>query len=454
MLRLQPLPIASITPGQNTMSSALAETLEATPAVDAAPILPTGQPFDEAFYLAHNPDVADAVATGGLRDGYQHWCLHGRDEARLPVAGYDEGSVVNPGWYLKVYPAATADLAAGRCQDAAQHYKTLGQFRGYLPNSFALRPANPTATHSRFGGLWLDQANAADLIEGKRQLGRLTLPQAEQLLGWTQNGYMILRQALPRRLVDRAAADLHRAYDGGFPQLRFECPALGGGYGPVRWDARVKQAPAKALDLHWWSAAIRALIFADPVRQALELLFERRVLASQSLTFLRGSAQGYHQDSLYVPFSLPTQFVASWIALEDVTVGGGELTYFPGSHRIAEHLYGDRYKTLWDARRELRRDSVFAEMFEYSEELERRCCDLGFKPASFMARKGDVLLWHADLVHGGLPISIGATRASVVTHYTPAEVAALPFELGRGAQRSHQGVASYGTQYYADQAPT
>jgi hypothetical protein len=431
-------------------SSSLNQATSGTQSVDAgnAPILPNGEVFDEAYYLQNNPDVADAVAKGVVQSGFEHWIAHGRSEGRFPGLLYNETDRVNVSWYLQVYPAALMDIDSGRARDAEHHYQTLGRFRGYLPNSYANRPPHPTATPSQFGGLWVDHANAADLIEGKRQIGRMTARQAMQLQSWAQNGYLILPQALPRKVVDRAAGELHRAYAGDFPQLRFECPSLGG-YAPMPWQPGVRDKPAKALDLHWWSQAIRDLIFADPVREMLELLFERRVMASQSLTFLRGSAQGYHQDTLYVPFSLPTQFVASWIALEDVTPGGGELTYFPGSHKLPEHLYGERYKTLWDARRELRRNSVYEEMQGYSGQLEQRCRDMGLSPASFMARKGDVLLWHADLVHGGLPISSQATRASVVTHYTASEVAALPCERGRSEQRAYKGVAQYGTQYYA-----
>ena len=254
---------------------------------------------------------------------------------------------------------------------------------------------------------------------------------------WRRRSWTPRRRSCPAR------------YDGKIEGLRFECPAVGG-YRPVPWDPAVKTSPAKALDLHWLSQPIRDLVFAGPLREFLELIFERRALASQSLTFLRGSSQGYHQDTVYVPFSLPTQFAASWVALEDVTPGGGELTYFPGSHRVPEYLYGDRFKTLWDAQRMLRRNSLREEMADYSEKLEGRSRMAGLSPKSFMAKKGDVLLWHADLAHGGLPIDVNKTRASVVTHYCPKEVASLTFERGRTAVRSHHDTAWYATGYYAD----
>ena len=42
----------------------------------------------------------------------------------------------------------------------------------------------------------------------------------------------------------------------------------------------------------------------------------------------------------------------------------------------------------------------------------------GLRERKFMARKGDVLIWHADLVHGGSPVrDLGRTRSSMVCHY-------------------------------------
>ena len=41
----------------------------------------------------------------------------------------------------------------------------------------------------------------------------------------------------------------------------------------------------------------------------------------------------------------------------------------------------------------------------------------------FRPKKGDVLLWHADLVHGGAPRERAElTRQSLVTHYCPVNV--------------------------------
>jgi phytanoyl-CoA hydroxylase len=416
---------------------------------------PTGIPglyshdFDEEWYLTEYPDVAEGVKTGAIASGYSHWLTSGRAEGRIAPPGYDEGTTFDAAWYLATYHAVRHDIETGRARDAQDHYARFGRYRGYLPNAFAPRPDNPAGFASHFGGFWVDQGNARDLIKGRLDLGRITEAEASLLEQWIAQGYVILPQALPADLVDRAAETLQRAYAGAIDGVLFECQTVGG-YNPIAWHEAVQTNPAKALDLHWLSQDIRDLIFAHPIRSFLELVFDRRAMAAQSLTFLRGSAQGYHQDTLYVPFSLPTQFIASWVALEDVQPGGGELTYFTGSHRLPERPFANRYKTLWDAQRMLRRNSLREQMQNYSADLERASREANLTADRFMAKKGDVLLWHADLAHGGLPISNTATRSSVVTHYCPEEVAFLSFERGRTARRSHGGKAWYATGYYAE----
>jgi hypothetical protein len=52
----------------------------------------------------------------------------------------------------------------------------------------------------------------------------------------------------------------------------------------------------------------------------------------------------------FVTTEEPLLMAATWIALEDVVRGRGELTYYEGSHRIPHHLFADGSKRT-DARR-------------------------------------------------------------------------------------------------------
>ena len=329
----------------------------------------------------------------------------------------------------------------------------MGRARGYLPNPEAPRPNNPAALPSRFGGFWLDQPNALDLINGKVEIGAITEAQAEQLRFWTKNGYVILNQAVPESIIDGARQALEQAHAGEFPNLLFECGAVTKDRRFIKWQAEINDHPSKALDIHFHSAAIRDAIFADAVTDFLGLVFESRALASQTLGFWRGSAQDGHQDTAYVAYTMPRNFAASWIALEDVTLGAGELFYREGSHKLDDFLYGGFSKTIHDCRR--MNGGVFphGEAGVFLKSLATRTSRKKMQKKTFAAKKGDVLIWHADLVHGGNPVSSTVTRKSVVTHYCPTYLAPLYFEEKKNTRLFRHGNHRFASGIYRTGEP-
>jgi hypothetical protein len=111
--------------------------------------------------------------------------------------------------------------------------------------------------------------------------------------------------------------------------------------------------------------------------------------------------------------SLPQGYLCGlWIPLADVQADSGPLLYYPGSHRLPY---------LSAAERDLTPAAVAAEphpqvLFEpfWREAVQRQ--DL--RQQTFLPRRGQVLLWHANLLHGGSPVqSRTARRWSQVVHY-------------------------------------
>lgn len=394
--------------------------------------------FDEEFYLGTYPDVAAALRAGTLPDAWEHFARYGRDEGRQSFR-FDED------FYGSSYPLARSEVAAGLAANLVEHYANFGRHRGYLPYFAAKRPFNAAAT--RFAGLWSDAANSADLIAGKLEVGTITERQAELLTTWTQKGFVVLESAIPDSEIDAALADLDRAFAGRLPDVYFECPAIVRGI--AGWHEGMNAAPAKVLDLHWFSNAIRDVIFSPQIMAFLHLVFDSKALASQTLGFYRGSAQDPHQDSAYVPYTLAQAFVASWIALEDVAAGAGELFYFEGSHRLEDFLYGDEYKSVVEAiRAGVPRDALDIDIDRHMAGIRRRCELAGFTEKRFRPKRGDVLIWHSDLVHGGSSISEAHTRRSIVTHYCPRRAVPLYMENRKLEIREHAGTAYYSSSHY------
>ena len=105
---------------------------------------------------------------------------------------------------------------------------------------------------------------------------------------------------------------------------------------------------------------------------------------------------------------------ATWTAMEDIEPDAGPLTYYPGSHRMPWQFSNDCGIGL----DEVRADYNAAYEAKYEPSVQRTIRDNELEPRTFLARKGDVLIWHHNLIHEGSPRSHPSrTRKSIVCHY-------------------------------------
>jgi phytanoyl-CoA hydroxylase len=118
-----------------------------------------------------------------------------------------------------------------------------------------------------------------------------------------------------------------------------------------------------------------------------------------------------------------------------VRPGSGELSYIVGSHRLEDFPFSTG-----------RKDGVGVSYEELSRSLEWVVAESekrGLPKEVFSAKKGDALIWHADLAHGGRPITDPSlTRRSVVGHLSPLSV-------GRSAHPRSKVRRKHGSLYYS-----
>ncbi len=314
------------------------------------------------------------------------------------------------------------------------------RYRRVMRQMSAPRSPDP-AYFSRFGGLWTDRRDAEQEIERRAREGRISAPLAERLRFWVSNGYVVLEQAVDGAVCDQLRADLETAFRQGDERLLFHSPA-GADYRPL--SAGLDTERARVVDVYvYYESALRAL-FSPAIVEFLSAVFDDRVLLFQSLTFERGSQQPLHQDTAFVVVDAPLELAASWIALEDIEPGSGELTYLEGSHRLPEYLFSGAFKN-WNPKRDGEDQHA-----EWERLLHQNAERLGLKRRTFLPRKGDVLIWAADLAHGGSAVTDPAlTRRSLVGHYCPARVEPVYFKL-EPVRRAMAllGSGAYASQYY------
>ena len=142
------------------------------------------------------------------------------------------------------------------------------------------------------------------------------------------------------------------------------------------------------------------------------VMYGREPFAFQTLNFAVGSEQPYHSDAVHF-HSYPFGFMCGvWIALRDVQPESGPLHYFPGSHRFP-YLSADKLG--------LEPRHVAAEPHPqrfFQERWQDALREANLEKQQFLPRGGEILIWHANLLHGGEPVQDRRSRRwSQVVHY-------------------------------------
>lgn len=249
-------------------------------------------------------------------------------------------------------------------------------------------------------------------------LSRFFSPRAgftdEQRAFWDANGFLILNKAIPDAAIDTYL----RAVDEMWDKRKREDNPLVIDYweGPMNGRRILfKNAPDgsrtyshKLNDTHFVSAECRNLCLHENILPALNGLLDGAPLAIGTLTFEKGSQQEDHFDTYYMPPPGEGKMTVTSICLEDIHPDSGPVQYYPGSHLIPPYKFSHGGIHVVDMKEK------HAAKVYIDAELEKR----NIKPAPFLGKKGDVLFWHGQLYHGGLPIKDHKrTRRSLVTHY-------------------------------------
>ena len=144
----------------------------------------------------------------------------------------------------------------------------------------------------------------------------------------------------------------------------------------------------------------------------LSSLMHEKVRLFQSINFIMGSEQHTHSDSIHMTTYPLGGLLGVWIALEDIETDNGPLHYYPGSHKLPYYLNEDYQNE----------GNFFLlgskDYSEYETMVEEKMLEHSMKKLVFTAKKGDMIIWHANLFHGGEPhFNKSKTRKSMVFHY-------------------------------------
>lgn len=323
-----------------------------------------------------------------------------------------------------------------------------------------LKKVKQTSFRSQYGGLWTDLSNAHELTKGKERLGIISPLEAENLHYFIDNGYVVLDSLIPSDIIDAFLVELDSIYRGEKEGFSAEIWVNNKAYYGVPYKKDYFGLPSlKLVDVHTNSVLARQINLYPHLTRYLSLIFERPVLAFQTLTFADGTQQPIHQDTAYVRIDSPMEMVATWIALEDISEGSGELEFFVGSHQLPDFPFADDPGLIGDEKWFPEGQSKWfngkdeqnhrAYLSWLVEESEKR----GFPRKKFRAKKGDVLIWTNDLAHGGSRIEDETlTRRSIVTHYCPLDCNPFYFYTHKHSEKiPHHSLGYYSYAYHEGQ---
>lgn len=273
---------------------------------------------------------------------------------------------------------------------------------------------------------WFDRPDARDRIGQRLAAKEISEADAALLRRWVDDGCLSLSGIIPEADIDGVndfvedllATDtpndditllgytLDRAKGGDAVPHR-ELMALD----PAQRQEHARLTPWRIHQLKNQCAAADRIFENRRLKEITSLIFDRKAYPRSTINFYLGSQQELHQDMAVFHVFPGNYLIGVWIALEDISPDSGPLRYVPGSHRepawppFANHPQSTlRTCPLSD----------YEGYYKYTNAIADSLG--GARP--YLAKKGDVFLWHGMLVHGGSAVNDPAlTRKSMVIHY-------------------------------------
>jgi len=240
---------------------------------------------------------------------------------------------------------------------------------------------------------WFDRPDALAHLAAMRGTGSIDAEEEHALRRFVDDGYVVLPASVEASLLATINQELDDAIDK---------KVEGYEYGSSQ----------RIHHLHYRYPGVRALWKHPVVMRYLELIFGVAARPCQTLTYIFGSQQSAHQDTIHLtPF--PAGYMCGvWIALEDVRPDSGELEVYRGTHRLPRvYMASSGCAKVTDD-----------DWTEFGRIIPARwnqmLGDGKFEKVTYRPKRGTILIWHENLMHGGsVRVDRSLSRRSIVSHY-------------------------------------
>jgi hypothetical protein len=259
--------------------------------------------------------------------------------------------------------------------------------------------------------LWLDQPDAHSRVDERVASRSLSTADATLLRKFVDDGYLTTSIDLRASVTDDLDAEIGRLWQERPANVAVAVPGPEAATSLGDFQGAERQYGYRIPDLHGASPTALSLYLQPEIFRLIDLIFDQQSVAFQSLYFEHGSMQSLHRDPMFAPTRPVPHLVAAWIALEDISPDSGPLFFLPGSHRLPWFEFQENSVALTPKAR--------ARQPEYQSWIQELLGRERREWKRFVCRRGDVMIWHAGLMHGGSKIlNPTTTRKSFVVHYS------------------------------------
>jgi hypothetical protein len=235
-----------------------------------------------------------------------------------------------------------------------------------------------------------------------RQIEVLPAEEAALCRRWAEDGYVVLPKLIPDSLLDTAWQAYEQAVQRGIIALALESAGEG------------DRLPGRFLNPHKRVRAFCRVAKYPALMHWLHRMLGHPAKLLQTIASHKGSQQSAHSDSIHMTTYPLGYLAAAWIAFEDISADSGPLEFYPGSHRLP-YVFSHN---LGISVEDMKNEGYATYRARYEPLVQKLIAEHGLRPKYFEARKGDVLIWHANLLHGGSERrDLGLTRKALVGHY-------------------------------------
>jgi ectoine hydroxylase len=268
---------------------------------------------------------------------------------------------------------------------------------GLKKNVTSLLKSNDFTTLKTLDIPWLDDLKiAAQQITDTPSFKNFNPQVQEAILSWSKNGYIILPSFFTYEEVNTINNEI--------AALQKKRKAK------TRLDERIIFAIKESQTLY-------SLATKKDLVEILSFILGKKVKIFQSLNFTKGSQQKAHSDTIHMTTYPLGYLIAVWIALEDITEESGPLFYYPKSHKLP-YVLNDNFNH--GGNNFLLGKNSYQ---KYEDAIDAVIQKNNLKKEVFIAKKGDIFIWHANILHGGEQIiNPNLTRKSMVLHYFTEDV--------------------------------